>query len=240
MSYTIQYNGVYYLQLYSTLYLQYALHNWQCRTTNYNRERHSAAALVFPLLYLNVRGNSWRAKDQRVNFALFAADSIKYWRGLWSEYTVTWVPNIQLLHFFRATNTAYASRSIVDQAICAWLNLVLENALGNSVPSSPVWVKTADTAIGKLASTNKLNGLAKSAIYKGCTAALQSKRFNSLKLCCRNSPEGILPEYFLDVNSVSGWATFAKSWLHRWNGVTYLWSQYDRHFVGQHRSTVRS
>jgi len=25
-----------------------------------------------------------------------------------------------------------------------------------------------------------------------------------------------------------------------WNDVTYLWSQYDRHFVGQHRRTVRS
>jgi len=24
-----------------------------------------------------------------------------------------------------------------------------------------------------------------------------------------------------------------------WNDVTYLWSQYDRHFVGQHRRTVR-
>jgi len=25
-----------------------------------------------------------------------------------------------------------------------------------------------------------------------------------------------------------------------WNDVIYLWSQYDRHFVGQHRRTVRS
>jgi len=25
-----------------------------------------------------------------------------------------------------------------------------------------------------------------------------------------------------------------------WSNVTYLWSQYDRHLVGQHRRTVRS
>jgi len=25
-----------------------------------------------------------------------------------------------------------------------------------------------------------------------------------------------------------------------WNDVTYLWSQYDRHFVRQHRRTARS
>jgi len=46
--------------------------------TNYKRERQSAAALVFPLLYLKVRENSCKAKDQRINFALFGADSIKY------------------------------------------------------------------------------------------------------------------------------------------------------------------
>ena len=28
--------------------------------------------------------------------------------------------------------------------------------------------------------------------------------------------------------------------IHRVNDVTYLWSHYDRHFVGQHRRTVRS
>jgi len=28
-------------------------------------------------------------------------------------------------------------------------------------------------------------------------------------------------------------------WIRR-NDVTYLWSQYDRHFVGQDRRTVRS
>jgi len=70
---------------------------------------------IFCIGGLNVRENSWRAKDQRITFALFGAASVKYWRGLWSEYTVTWVPNIQLRYFFKATNTSHASRSIVDQ-----------------------------------------------------------------------------------------------------------------------------
>ena len=46
------------------------------------------------------------------------------------------------------------------------MSVILENAIGNSIPLGPVWVSTAETA-KEPASTNKLNGLLKSATHNG-------------------------------------------------------------------------
>jgi len=67
-------------------------------------------------------------------------------------------------------------------------------------------------------------------------------QYNVQKLKCQNEGEAVFKPFSTFWNCrMTMCSNVVKQQIYiGWNDVTYLWSQYDRHFVGQDRRTVRS
>lgn len=113
-----------------------------------------------------------------ISLALLRVDTVRNVIGLWSEYKVTLLPNIQCRNLCNDHTATYASFSTYAQFTWVAVSLLLANATDRSLPSTGC-ERQAATA-NWLASTNKVNGFDISIMSKGFSTASQSTRLIGL------------------------------------------------------------
>lgn len=148
------------------------------------------------------------ARDQRISFTFFGADSVRNAMGLWSEYSVTGFQKMQCFNFCDADIVVQTCFSTVAQFCCVRPSLLLAKATGRSWPSM-VCVRHAPIA-KLLASMESVSGIDVSITSNGFLTTSHNDIFKVLNALRDIWWNGLWFGSFLPVKSVSDKAISLK------------------------------